>query len=247
MFMSRSAAIAPPTHSLWFVNQSGSPGLACVYQDQHNAPSNLAVQTLAWMLTGANDGVWVRFDWALDYDFVWFDADSGSSQQVIAADPAGANNTTLSHNAFGFFLTDPQEGNQPGNLYIAQDGSVDGRALVGIGMHGAGTFARTSGPHQRLVFTPAAALSYWITFGQYTFAPNDPLALDSLDDPRSVTFPFDTFVMTATLSSDGTWKVSSGAPTDAGFRKGLFPPTTVYEAGRGVMSAAMAPPAEASG
>ena len=80
---------------LWFNNQSGVGGEACVYQPTTNVTfSGTGLQQLAWLMAGANPSVWVRFVWTVQYGFIWIDYGPVESFQKVAADLVTANKVT---------------------------------------------------------------------------------------------------------------------------------------------------------
>jgi hypothetical protein len=218
---------------LWFQNQSTRAGKVCVYQNKGNVTANVPPQQLAWMVTGANPSTAVQFIWSFDYAFVWIDQGPPRSQQIIPADLATANSTTLSRNEFGYNFSPPSTG-VTGQLAIKEDASVPAvnKTVAGIGMSLAGTFAVTAGPNQSLAFTPAALAdtSYSITFGQYTFQVGDVIDPNALNTPGVISFPPGVFVMTAILSSANLWSIQPGSLLTAKSTADVV----VYQAGKGV-------------
>jgi hypothetical protein len=205
-------------YQLWFGNQSSVGGQALVYQDVVNvAFSGSNLLQLAWLVVGANPGVWVRFGWNLSYGFQW-QSQSGParSYQVVAADPQSANRVVLSHDQNGFVFSTPTASSPSGSLLVAEDPTVPAAAATttGIAMSGAGTFATPVAPNTTLSFTPtnAAQLVYRITFGSSTFAVGDVVTPSALNPGATVTFPVGVTAMTAVIDSQNTWTVTSGAP-----------------------------------
>lgn len=219
------------TYELWFENQSPNPGLACVFHGKGNVTANVQLNQLAWMIQGANPGAAIQFRWVLDYAFLWRDQDPPQSQGIVPADPETANSTVLSRNAFGYKFSSPSAG-ASGQLSIEEDDSVpsENQALVGIGMHGAGTFALNASPNQTCVFTPTQTLDYHITFGQYTLQVGDVLVPAALNPAGVVRFPAGVTTMTAILDSSNAWSFTPGGPSNGSTEK-----ASIYEAGKGVV------------
>lgn len=219
------------SYELWFGNNSTKPGQCCVYQNKTNTTANVQASQLAWMVSGANTSTWVQFIWTLDYSFVYIDQGPPRSQQILAADLTASNSTVLSHNQFGYSLSEPSTGS-PG-LSIKEDGSIPvvNNAVAGIGMGSAGTFAVAASPNQTLFFTPAETsnLSYFITFGDYTFQVGEVLAVKALSNPGTVKFSPGSFAMTATLDSSNIWTITTGRPP--GFS--TLDDVMIYQAGKG--------------
>lgn len=219
---------------LWFENHSSSGGQAVVYQALANVKFNgSGLEQLAWLVTGANPDVWVRFVWQVDYGFVWTDTGEAESGQHVAADPETSNQISLSYNQFGFQFGPAHAGSPAGTLLIAEDASIPtlNQAVAGIGMDGAGTFAVAARPNQQLAFTPAdpADLGYLITFGTYALDVGDVLEPATLNPPGTIAFPAGVTAMTAVLDSSNSWTVTPGAPQDPM----LF---RTYQAGIGFVS-----------
>lgn len=223
-------------YSLWFVNQSGSAGKACVYHDSSNIkPSQSNPVVLAWMLTGVNPSVWANFIWTTGYNFAWFDYDSPQTQQIITANIDTDNSAPLSYNQYGYSFGKTKS-DSTCQLSVQSDGSipVDNNTVAGIGMHGAGTFAFPSQPNVKFSFapTPDAKLVYCISFGAYVFEVNDKLDTDILNPPGKITFPSGVSTMTAVLDSSNKWTTHSGKPRDATGKETFIR----YEAGKGILS-----------
>lgn len=227
------------TYSLWFVNGSGGAGTACVYLDASGVTTNQGAATLlAWMVQGANDGVWVRFDWQVNYWFLWVQS---SPERMQRSGPVALGTTIpLTNNSFGLTFGSPSPGT-PEVLAIQQDGTIpaNGSTLAGIGLHGAGTYALPIGPNKSSQFTPETTPPYRIAFGNLGVAVNDPIDPATFpSQPASVTYPPNVTTMTALLDPQNAWTVSQGAPSvdgvdDLGPRGQRI---VVYEAGRGAVS-----------
>jgi hypothetical protein len=222
------------TYQLWFNNQSGNGGTACVYQGTGNVKSSVPASQLAWIVYGANPSTWIQFQWTLDLSFVWIAQGPPRTQQILPADVGTANSTTLSCNQFGYFFSPPSAGTA-GALVIAESASVPAvnSTVAGIGMSGAGTFGVGASPNQTLFFTPAvASYAYWITFGQYTLQTGDVLNTPALNNPGQLKFPSGVQIMTAVLDESNQWTVTPGPPPKAR----IFGEVVVYQAGIGVVS-----------
>jgi|SRR3954463_11015174 hypothetical protein len=221
-------------YELWFGNQSLNAGTVCVYQNTANVAANSQPEQLAWLVYGANPSTWIQFKWSLDYAFVWIDQGPPRSSQVEPADLTTSNSIKLCHNEFGYFFSGQTAGSIPGILTISQESSVPptNNTVVGVGMSRAGTFGVAAGPNISLVFTPApaSALSYSITFGQYTFQAGDVLDTATLNPSGLVRFPAGVNSMVATLSSANQWDIKPGRPPMA-----ILADALVYEAGVGVV------------
>jgi rhizosphere induced protein len=221
-------------YNLFFKNQSGLAGNVVVYQNLNNILANQGnIKVLAWMLTGANPTTQVDFTWSTDYNFAWFDYGSPKSQQIINCNPG--ESVPFSCNQFGYNFQPPPTDIPGDSLQIKSDNTIPtvNNTVVGISMHGAGTFAFASGPNLTYVLTPAqdGNLAYWISFGNYTFEVNDPIDVSTLNSPGCISFPGGIYAVTAVLNSQNAWQIFPGMPAIGGDETVVF-----YEAGRGVLS-----------
>ena len=221
--------------NLFFVNNSGSGGKVCIYQIGSNATFPGGVDVLAWLLAGANQFTTIRFRWTTDYNFAWFDDDPPKSSQIIPASLNNASTVRFSKNQYGYYFQAPAK-TAASSLQIQADGTIpaSNKTLAGFGMGGAGTFAAPAMPNVRYVFTPVADadLAYGISFGAYAFEVGDPIDVDTLNNPGTVSFPIGVDTMTATLNSANAWTFTVGAP-----RTTLAALDVVlYEAGKGIVA-----------
>jgi rhizosphere induced protein len=203
-------------YSLWFINQSTAAGMACVYQDLANINSPTNVDTLAWMLAGVNSSVMVKFIWRTNYNFSWFDYANPRTQQIIDADLNDKNSVVLTQNFYGFYFSEPIKTDSRNTLTVNQDGTLASvtSAVTGIGMGGAGTFARSVAPNVKSVFSTVgdSSLVYRISFGYYDYDVNDRLDLSELNLSQRISFPAGVYEMTAVLNAQNVWKVYPGRP-----------------------------------
>lgn len=199
-------------YSLEFINNSSNSWDVCVYQDDPNIgiPN---VMSLAWFTKRVAPTTTVTFTWGIDYNFVWSETGelkpgiTFKASQTWAADPAGNNQITLTHDGTAngaYTFSNLTTGPQKGNLYITQDNKIPlKQASTGIGMSGKGTFVCQSQPNINLIFTPHPR--YWITFGQ--FQPGEVLDIESITNKAEIDFPPNIYTMQAILQADNTWTV----------------------------------------
>jgi hypothetical protein len=204
-------------YTLVFLNDSTNAWNACVYQTDPSL-ADFKVQSLAWLTKAAAPTTQVKFEWSIDYSFVWdetgilkpgviFDA-----SQLWAADLSTTNAVTLSHlstpQSAYYTFQNQQAGPNSGSLYITTDNTVPlNMASVGIGMSNAGTFAVQAQPNLNLIFTPHP--TYWITFG--SFVQGEVLDETEITNVAQIAFPPGVYTMYATLAQDNTWTVSATA------------------------------------
>jgi hypothetical protein len=219
---------------LWCVNNSGSAGNVCVYQD----PGNVVyigvneLQTLSWMVQGINSGSQVQFTWAINYSYVWFDYATPLTQGIT--DATLGTQIALSKNTFGYEFSSPTTGTG-GLLTITTNSSIppSDNSVSGIGMDGAGTFSTINLPNINTTYEPNTDqnLTYWISFG-YTGESNEIIQPASMNSPTKIMFPDGVNTVTATYNVDGTWIITNGAPATNDVLEADF---VVYTAGIGVI------------
>ncbi|EXJ14533.1 hypothetical protein [Imhoffiella purpurea] len=226
------------TYTLWFVNDSGYAGEVCVYQ-QPDSQQNY--ETLAWMVTGANPSVQVEFTWSSEFDFLWVQYGPTRAQQVKPATSLGSL-IDITYNDFGFTFGPIQTHAEAGRLVVSSDGTIPTHAdaVAGIGMGGAGTFAGQLRPNARMPFTPSAALTCLITFGNSRVQVNDRLDPATLNPSGKIQYSGTNRIMTARLDDANTWRITPGPPqssaTTASTGGVKVPRTTLhYVAGRGLV------------
>lgn len=220
-------------YHVFFVNQGSVGGLACLYQDPANAPCNDAgMQSLAWMVCGAEAGVQIDFQWQVAYDFAWFDDIPPATQEIMNA---GVGAVFFSLDQYGYrFQADTPPPTGQLSIQAAASISSTNDVLVGLGMSGTGTFACPARPNTHYLFTPVpdSDLLYWVAFGA-NFALNAPIDLATLPYmPVQLAFPAGVYAMTVTLQSDNVLVLTTGAPkNDASLAHGQSHQKIVYRNG----------------
>ncbi|MEL7058776.1 MAG: hypothetical protein AAGN46_01995 [Acidobacteriota bacterium] len=225
--------------NLWFVNDSSNAGQVIVAQSFSNLGSGTTGgnSQLAWLQTGANQGVSVNFQWSIDDDFVWFASQGATSSQQVLATSSTEDVVTLSFDSRGFkFQQVTDVSREATSLQVQQDGSIPNpsNCRVGIGMSGAGTFAQAAQPNIDLAFEVVSTANYAIAFGNWTVATNDTLPAVVVDSLTEFTFATGYTTMTATLSTQNTFTITPGPPPESAAESKR--PTVVYRAGVGVVS-----------
>jgi hypothetical protein len=152
-------------------NDSAQSGDFCIFQEvpDVNIPN---IVTLAWLAKAANPTTTLKFDWSLDYSFIWSNTTNLQPGTQVATSQNWPCDTTTSNricldklnNAYTF--DNQTQGDYRGNLYIDQGQTVQSNKIsVGIGMSGNGTFLVPSQPNMQLCFTPKP--TYWLVFGSF--------------------------------------------------------------------------------
>jgi hypothetical protein len=212
--------MAGTDYTLRVINNSSNLVDMCVFQNDPDigVPD---VMSLAWFTKTSHPTTIVRFNWSLDYSFVW--SETGvlvpgvffDASQVWPADPSVNRPSTPTNggNQIGFdrsdgaytFTSTSTTGARQGTLYIKEDGSLPLRqASVGIGMSGSGTYAVQAQPNLNLTFTPHPA--YYLAAG--TYDQGEVLDVGAITNKLKVDFPPNTYSMTATLNIDNTWSLT---------------------------------------
>lgn len=194
-----------------FVNNSSNAGHACLYQTLPKQSSSSSIQSLAWLTEGAHSNTKVRFDWSVDYCFVWSETGTlkpgvifDASQTIDVPSLQSSNSITLSRDQYGFFFQPPVKG-VAGQLTMAFDETVPSSlGAAGVGMSGAGTFIIPTQPNYEEIFTPHP--EYWITFGNYT--QGQVMNIEGITHTQQIDFPANVYSMTATLNADNSWTLS---------------------------------------
>jgi hypothetical protein len=195
-------------YTLLFVNNGTNTGNACIYQNDPDigVPN---VMSLAWFSKQAHPTTRIKFEWTLDYSFMWSETGvlaSGvdfEASQVWPADLTSSNKVAFTDEN-GAYTFENQTSGTPGSLIIVNDGTIPARqASVGIGMSGQGAFVVQAQPNLTQTFTPHP--KYFITFGNYE--AGEVLDIGSITSPAEIVFPPNVYSMTAILNEDNSWTV----------------------------------------
>ena len=199
------------TYTINFVNNSGSAGSFCVFQQNPNSP-NPGVFSLAWLAQFVNPNGKVSIGWNTDFYFFW--AKTGrlkpgvifNAGEALLADTNENNSVTVTKDN-GNYQFIKQTKYVHGKFMITSDqNTAINQASVGIGMSGSGTFAVQAQPQMAFVFEPRP--EYWITFGD--FKQGQVLDASAINNPAQIIFPHGIFSMDVTLNADGTWSIEQG-------------------------------------
>lgn len=165
-----SAAATP--YSLTLKNRSTRPWTFYVYQKLPQLSPNIF--SVAWFASPhvMRPGTQIRFEWELNYNFVWSDTGplttgvTFEASGVVDSDPASQNTTRFDYTpTTGPGFSSPARGEPSGSLVINDAPDVpNNKFSVGIGMSGTGTYVAQAGPNLRHLFTPTP--SYWVAAGE---------------------------------------------------------------------------------
>lgn len=200
------------TFTINFINNSGSSGNCCVFQQNHNSQGG-GVFPLAWLAQRSSPQARVSISWNTEYYFFW--AKTGAlmpgvifnAGQAIGTDLSNGNAITLTKRDNNYLFIDQRPGNQQGTLSVTADGNMaSNQASIGIGMSGSATVAMQAMPNMNYMFTPRP--EYWVTFGQL----QQGQVLDSgrINDAARIEFPYGIFSMNATRNADNSWTITQG-------------------------------------
>jgi hypothetical protein len=208
------------SYTLVFVNNSSQTGDACVYQQGPNL-TDPKVMSLAWFSKRAFPTTRLRFNWNIDYSFMW--SETGhlqpgvlfSASQTWPADLSTMNQVQFANDRGAYTFLNQTAGPNQGSLTIKENSTIPAnQASVGIGMSGSGTFVVQAQPNMNAIFTPHP--EYWITFGD--FIQGEVLDITTVTSSSAkIEFPVNVFSMTATLRADNTWSVMPTSAANAAF------------------------------
>lgn len=197
-------------YSLSVTNNSNSFGNICVFQTLPEQPENMA--SLVWFSKPAQPGTTVKFDWNIDYNFIWSHEGelapgaAFNAVQTIEAEPfdIAKNSIGLTKESGAYRFIKTNSTTRAGKLGIYTDQTVPhGEASVGIGMSGSGAFVVPATPNYNFTFTPHP--KYWVTFGDYD--KGEVLDIESLTDAAEIIFEPNVYSMKAVLENDNVWRV----------------------------------------
>ncbi len=157
---------------LTVVNNSTQTGSFCIYQKQPE--SNVqGLKTLAWLVKNAHPTTKLRFEWLVQYDFVWtkntrFGNHAGvKTSQTWKSDLNTLNQVKFEYSDGAYTFNEPTKAENEGSLYINTGMNVVANdSLIGIGMDGKATFLTPSQPNMQLAITPKKP-TYWLVFGRF--------------------------------------------------------------------------------
>ena len=197
-------------YTLKFENQSNNIGNVCMYQTDPKFDQDDNVMSLAWFIKRTNPETNVKFEWGIDYSFVW--SETGElkpgvifeASQVVAADLQSEDLAVFDYDQEAFVIKNESSNGQAGSLEITETVNIPfNKASIGIGMSGAGTFVKAAQPNMNLKVTPHP--EYWITFGNYE--KGQVLDITEITNKQKIVFAPNQYSITAILQQDNTWKI----------------------------------------
>lgn len=197
-------------YTLKFENQSNNVGNVCMYQTDPKFDQDDNVMSLAWFTERTHPETNVKFEWGIDYSFVWSEIREivpgviFEASQVVAADLQSANLAVFDYDQGAFVIKNGSSNGQAGSLEITETANIPfNTASIGIGMSGEGTFAKAAQPNMSLKVTPHP--EYWITFGNYE--QGEVLDITEITNKQKIVFAPNQYSVTVVLQQDNTWKI----------------------------------------
>lgn len=164
---------------------------ALLFQAKPELPSD--VYALAWFTKKCHMNTYAKFDFTIDYSFVWGQVGNlGPGRNYSAGSkpvPAQLGDIiTLNYDGAYQFM-DQTPGGPMGSLIVAEDSSVPGsgdkdQGNVGIGMSNSGLFVVETQHNAKVEFLPDP--KYWIGFGSHV--DGDVVTTDELIAPIEIDF-----------------------------------------------------------
>lgn len=197
-------------YTLKFENQSRNIGSVCIYQTDPSFNQDNNAVSVAWFTKITHPQTNVKFEWQLDYNFVWseigelkpgiiFDA-----SEVMEADLQSLNKIIFDYKQEEFLFTSGGSNGEVGSLEISETCNIPFcTASVGIGMAGAATFVKQAQPNMNIKITPHP--EYWITFGNYK--QGEVLDINEITNKQKIVFEPNQYSITAILQEDNTWEI----------------------------------------
>ncbi len=196
-------------YSMTLKNESSTPWIFYVYQQQSNPSTNIF--SLAWFVSPFMivPGAQIKFVWTTDYNIVWDQTGPitpgivFSAGETISADPAGANTSTFSVSP-GPNLSPATAGAPQGSLKVISAPDVPANSFsVGIGMGSAPTFVTATGPNLTHLFTISNP-SYWIA-AEAADIQTGTVLVTNIVGSLNVKFPVNVYDVTCVLDSANVW------------------------------------------
>lgn len=207
-------------YTLTFVNSSTlSRSFICFQEDPAIGVPD--VMSLAWYTKFTHPGTTTDFEWFMNYSLIWSEQGNlkpgvkFTASDIVDADPKGIehpNKISLQYVDDGFKFANPSNQGSKGSLTIdTEAGFPAGKASIGIGMSGSGTFAVPAIPQDHTIFTPHP--QYWVAFGNYK--KGTVLDITQISNKKQVIFPTNVFAMTAIYNDSGDWDIRPTSEVNA--------------------------------
>jgi hypothetical protein len=202
-------------YSLTVENRSHRSGSICVYTtspDSQKIHNDLL--SLAWFSKFAHPGTDVRFEWNINFSFVWSQTGTllpgirffASEEKPAEPNSADKEKIYFNHDAGAYRFTDmPRTKETPtGNLSIITRGNVPNNdAAIGIGMGGNPALVVPATPNYTFTFIPH--IKYWLAFG--TFTEGEVLDLNAMtSEIHEVVFSSNVYDKAVKLNENNLWK-----------------------------------------
>lgn len=205
----QSILTAEQKYKVTITNESNQAWTFLVYQEP---PAN--AQSLAWLASSykiENDGGYIKFEWGIDYQFVW--ADTGELLPGVNFEAGGHKDCEPSNNNVTTFtvenntphLTPSKPGGDDGYLTIHNDRNVPANTYsVGVAMSKKGVFAVNAGPSLTHTFKPTP--NYWVG-AMNDVQEGDVMDIKTITQRAQLQFPPNIYHLSATLNKQNEWEI----------------------------------------
>jgi hypothetical protein len=207
------------TYSLTVENRSLRSGNICVYATSPDSKKiHRDLLSLAWFSKAAHPKTDVRFEWDLDFSFVWsqtgelFPGIRFVASEIESAEPGNIKKEKIcfdnEDDAYRFKASRRANESPTGNLCIATSATVPNNdAAIGIGISGKPALVVAATPNYTFTFIPH--LRYWLAFG--TFTEGEVLDLNAMtSEIHEITFPSNVYNKIVRLNERNLWEEVDG-------------------------------------
>ncbi|SFR68018.1 hypothetical protein [Anaeromicropila populeti] len=183
-------------------------GNFCIYQTYDGQDDD--IRSLVWFSKAAHPGTQLRFEWNIDYSFVW--SEKGvlipgvifNASEVEETDPSNTNLNTIgfTKDKGAYHFTSTEDSTKSGKLGIACSELIPANSVsIGIGMSGNPAYACVAAPSLKYTFSPHP--TYWIAFGNYE--EGAVIDVNCMTQKYAIKFPVNTFERSLQLCPNNTW------------------------------------------
>lgn len=180
----------------------------CIYQTNDGQSED--IRSLVWFKKSAFPDTLLKFDWEIDYSFVWSEKGILTPGVVFeASQNLPTNPSDIGKNAVGFtkdrgayVFTPPTSTVSQGKMGIDCDATIPANsASIGIGMSGKAAYACVASPNLKYTFMPHPR--YWIAFGK--FEAGEVIDLNMMTKKHEIVFGLNEYEKILQLKQDNTW------------------------------------------
>lgn len=180
----------------------------CVYQTYEGQDED--IRSLVWFSKSAHPGTLLRFEWGIDYSFVW--SENGqlepgivfSASEVLATDPedVSVNTTGFTREKGAYHFVSTDNVTKQGKIGITCSEDIPANSVsIGIGMSGNSAYACVAAPSLKYTFMPHP--KYWIAFGK--FEEGEVIDVNRMTKRYEIDFPVNKYLRSIELLPNNTW------------------------------------------